>query len=201
MQAQLPAPAVSYIYFAFQAMHKHPANANKLTFSNASGVAAFFDLNEANEPATSMDMPSGPLDVDAQIEGYLQLQQEPKLSDMTALHKHFFNLLPDARRWFLDGRDDSGKVVSNPTIGYGHYTISYANGGTKDFFRVGLSGNTKGISVYIMGLADKTYLPRTLGQCIGKAKVTGYCIAFKRLADIHLPKLDEAIRYATAEEQ
>ena len=146
-----------------------------------------------------MHAPLAPIDVDAQIDAYLQGQEEKKRPDMSALHRHILALIPEARRWFLDGRDESGKIVSNPSIGYGQYNIRYANGSTKAFYRVGLSGHTTGISVYIMGLNDKTYLPRTLGPSIGKAKVTGYCIKFKRLADIHLEAIDGAIRYATEE--
>ncbi|MGB4845409.1 MAG: DUF1801 domain-containing protein, partial [Ferruginibacter sp.] len=51
------------------------------------------------------------------------------------------------------------------------------------------------ISVYIMGLEDKNYLPQNFKTAIGKASVTGYCIKFKTLKDIHINILDEAIRY------
>ena len=50
------------------------------------------------------------------------------------------------------------KSVSNPNIGYGSYTIKYADGTTREFYQIGLSANTTGISVYIMGIKDKTYL-------------------------------------------
>ena len=52
-----------------------------------------------------------------------------------------------------------------------------------------------GISVYILGLEDKTYLAKTFGQSIGKAKVTGYCIRFKTIKDIDIDTLQAAIRY------
>ncbi|MEO7522440.1 MAG: hypothetical protein ABIT58_00020, partial [Ferruginibacter sp.] len=68
-------------------------------------------------------------------------------------------------------------------------------GSTKQFYQIGISGNTTGISVYIMGLEDKKYLPETYGKTIGKASVTGYCIKFKTLKDINLDKLKDAIRY------
>ena len=60
-------------------------------------------------------------------------------------------LMPKARLWFLDGKDEKGKEVSNPNIGYGVRTIQYADGKTKEFYQIGVSGNTTGISVYIMG--------------------------------------------------
>ena len=68
--------------------------------------------------------------------------------------------------------------MANPNIGYGAYTITYADGSSREFYRIGLSANTTGISVYVLGLDDKTYLARTYGDSIGKASVTGYCIKF-----------------------
>jgi hypothetical protein len=58
-----------------------------------------------------------------------------------------------------------------------------------------LSGNTTGISVYIMGIKDKKYLEQTYGKKLGKASITGYCIKFKSLKDINLDVLESAIRY------
>ena len=110
------------------------------------------------------------------------------------MHNQILQVLPDAKLWFLDGKDDKGKIVTNPQIGYGLQTIKYANGKTKEFFQVGISANTTGISVYIMGIEDKKYLPETYGKTIGKASVTGYCIKFKKLKDINIATLEEAIR-------
>jgi len=129
-----------------------------------------------------------------QIKEYINSLPEAKLADMQALHKHILKLLPKYKLWFLDGRDDKGKVVSNPNIGYGSYTIQYADGTSREFYQVGLSANTTGISVYIMGIKDKTWLPQICGEKIGRAKVSGYCIKFKALKDIQLDVLDEAIR-------
>ena len=58
-----------------------------------------------------------------------------------------------------------------------------------------MSANTTGVSVYVMGIADKTYLSRTYGAALGKASVTGYCIKFKALKDIDTDVLAAAIRY------
>jgi hypothetical protein len=114
---------------------------------------------------------------------------------MQILHELVLGAAPDCRLWFSDGRNEDGKVVSNPSIGYGEFFIRYADGSTKEFFRIGLSGNTAGISVYVMGLDDKTYLKNTYGEIIGKASVTGYCIKFKKLADIDIEVLLAAIQY------
>ena len=82
-------------------------------------------------------------------------------------------------------KTNKGKTVSNPNIGYGSYTIKYADGTTREFYQIGLSANTTGISVYILGIKDKKYLAQTYGKNLGKASVTGYCIKFKTLKDIN----------------
>lgn len=130
-----------------------------------------------------------------QIKENIASQPEPKRSDMQALHKIIQKLLPAGKLWFDDGKNKENKTVSNPTIGYGLYTIKYANGTSKEFFQIGLSANTTGISVYILGLKDKTYLAQTFGKKIGKASVTGYCIKFKALKDINIAILEAAIQY------
>jgi hypothetical protein len=91
-----------------------------------------------------------------------------------------------------------GKVVSNPNIGYGEYTMKYADGGTQLFYQIGLSANTTGISIYIMGIKDKQYLAQTIGEKIGKASISGYCIKFKTIKKIDLSVLESAIKYGAA---
>jgi hypothetical protein len=136
-----------------------------------------------------------------QIKKYIAGQSEPKRSDMQELDKLARRVSPGCKLWFLDGKDAKGKTVSNPNIGYGAYTIKYAGGKTREFFQIGVSANSTGISVYVMGIKDKKYLARTYGKSLGKASVTGYCIKFKTLADINVDALEEAIRYGfTAQE-
>jgi hypothetical protein len=135
------------------------------------------------------------MNVQDQIKKYIASQAEPKRGEMQELYRRIKKLMPRCRLWFLDGKDSKGKVVSNPNIGYGAYTIKYADGKTKEFFKVGLSANTAGISVYIMGLEDKKYLAKTYGKKLGKASVTGYCIKFKSLDAIDVVVLESAIRY------
>ncbi len=134
------------------------------------------------------------MNVEEQIRTYISSQPEPKRSDMQALHQLTLQISPGCKLWFLDGKDSENKTVSNPNIGYGSYTIKYANGTTREFYRIGISANTTGISVYIMGTKDKTYLSETYGKNLGKASVTGYCIKFKSLKDINIDVLGEAIR-------
>jgi Domain of unknown function (DU1801) len=135
------------------------------------------------------------MNIQKQIAEYLATQPEPKRSEMQELHHIILAMMPACKLWLLDGKDEKGKIVSNPNIGYGSHTIKYANGKTKEFYQIGLSANTTGISVYIMGIDDKKYLSQTFGQALGKASVTGYCIKFKTLADVNVGVLKTAIQY------
>ena len=130
-----------------------------------------------------------------QIKKYITSQPESKRSDMQELHRIILQVMPECKLWFLDGKDDKGKTVSNPNIGYGSHTIKYADGKTREFYQIGISANQTGISVYILGIKDKKYLAQTYGKKIGKASVTGYCIKFKTLKDINIDILEAAIRH------
>ncbi|MDQ0067628.1 DUF1801 domain-containing protein [Chryseobacterium lathyri] len=133
------------------------------------------------------------MNIQEQIKEYIISQPELKRSDMQELHRIILEIMPECKLWFLDEKNDEGKTVSNPNIGYGHYTIHYAGGKTREFYQIGLSANTTGISVYILSINDKTYLAETYGKEIGKASVTGYCIKFKTLEDINIEILKAAI--------
>ena len=138
------------------------------------------------------------MNIQEQIKEYIASQPEPKRTDMQTLHRIILQVKPACKLWFLDGKDSENKTVSNPNIGYGFQTIKYADGKTREFYQIGISANTTGISVYILGIEDKKYLAQTFGKKIGKASVTGYCIKFKTLKDINIDILEEAIRYGLA---
>ena len=135
------------------------------------------------------------MNVQDQIKEYIASQPEPKRSEMQVLHQIILQIMPACKLWFLDGKNSENKTVSNPNIGYGFQTIKYADGKTREFYQIGLSANTTGISVYILGIEDKKFLTNTFGKKLGKASVTGYCIKFKSVKDINLDILKEAIRF------
>ena len=134
------------------------------------------------------------MNIQAQIKDYIASQPEQKRSDMQELHGIILKIKPKCKLWFLDGKNSENKTVSNPNIGYGFYTIKYADGKNREFYQIGMSANTTGISVYILGINDKTYLTKTYGKKLGKASVTGYCIKFKTLKDINVEILEAAIK-------
>ena len=135
------------------------------------------------------------MNVQGQIKEYITGQPEPKRSDMQELHRIITEVIPGCKIWFLDGKNSENKTVSNPNIGYGLQSLKYADGKTREFYQIGMSANKTGISVYILGIKDKTYLARTYGKKLGKASTSGYCIKFKTLKDINIDVLKEAIRY------
>ena len=135
------------------------------------------------------------MNVREQIKRYIASQPEPKRTEMEELHRIILKVSPGSKLWFDNGKNSENKTVSNPTIGYGLQTLKYANGSAREFFQIGISTNTTGISVYILGLEDKTYLAKTYGKKLGKASVTGYCIKFKTIKDIDIDTLTEAMQY------
>ncbi|MBK6989544.1 MAG: DUF1801 domain-containing protein [Bacteroidetes bacterium] len=139
------------------------------------------------------------MNVKEQIKGYISSQPEPKRSDMQELHRIILKIMSGCKLWFLDGKNSEDKIVSNPNIGYGLQTMKYADGKTKEFYQIGLSANTTGISVYILGIDDKKYLANTFAKKLGKASVTGYCIKFKALKVINLDILEAAIQFGIKE--
>jgi hypothetical protein len=135
------------------------------------------------------------MNIQEQIKKYVASQPEPKRSDMQELHRIILQVMPACKLWFLDGKNPENKTVSNPNIGYGSQTINYTDGKTREFYQIGLSANKTGISVYILGIRDKTYLAKTYGKKLGRASLNGYCIRFKTLKDINIDILEAAIRY------
>lgn len=132
------------------------------------------------------------MSIEEQIESYFVGLPEHKGSELRILHEMALKAGSDCRLWFLDGTDATGKVVSNPNIGYGKCLMP----GGREFYRVGLSANTGGISVYVMGLTDKEVLKREFGERIGRATVTGYCLKFRKLADVDLGVLKDLFAFA-----
>ena len=135
------------------------------------------------------------MNVKEQIKEYIESQPVSKSNDMLALHRLILKIKPSCKLWFLDGKNAENKTVSNPNIGYGLQTMKLAGGKSREFYQIGLSANSTGISVYILGIDDKTYLTKTFGKKLGKASVTGYCIKFKTIKDVDLEVLQAAIKF------
>ncbi|WP_298140822.1 DUF1801 domain-containing protein [Flavobacterium sp.] len=140
------------------------------------------------------------MDIQEQIKNYIASQTAQKSNDLQLLHNAIQEINPECKLLFLDGKNEDGKIVSNPNVGYGLQMIHYADGTTKEFYKVGISTNTTGISVYIIGIEDKEFLATTYSKELGKASVTGYCIKFKTLKDINFEVLTAAIKFGLERE-
>jgi hypothetical protein len=134
------------------------------------------------------------MNVKSQINQLISTQAEPKQSEMQSIHNLIIELNPNCKLWFFDGKNDLGKQVAHPTIGYGEYTITYKNGSSRNFFKVGLLANPSGITIHVMGIKDKNFLLSTYGQDIGKAKIGTYAISFKAIKEINLNVLKIIIK-------
>lgn len=54
------------------------------------------------------------MNIQEQIRHYITSQPEPKRSDMEVVHKRIIRALPEGKLWFLDGKNDKGKIVFIP---------------------------------------------------------------------------------------
>ena len=102
------------------------------------------------------------MNVEEQIENYIANQAAAKQAELRVLHGLIQQTRPSTKLWFTDGTDNTGKVVANPNIGYGNYTIKYADGKTKEFFRVGLSGNKTAFRFTSWASRTRLFWPRLL---------------------------------------
>jgi hypothetical protein len=139
------------------------------------------------------------MNVKDEIKKYIASQPEQKSEELQTLHKRTLKALPKCKLWFSDGKNEQGKLVTNPSIGYGCYIIKYANGTSREFFQIGIGANKGGFSVHILGLKDKTALSKNFGKKIGKAGVTGYCVSFRSIDDIDVDVLMDAVKYGVKE--
>ncbi len=101
------------------------------------------------------------MSIEEQIRKYIAGQPERKRDEMQELHRLILHVSPECQLWFLDGKNSENKTVSNPNVGYGRQIIEYAGGKIREFYQIGLSANTTGISIYIIGIEDKKYLSQT----------------------------------------
>ena len=137
--------------------------------------------------------------VQSQIQSHFVKLENLKSIELQQLHKLIVTTNPTCKLWFDNGINDEGKVVTNPTIGYGLQTLHYAKGETKKFFQIGICATTTGISIYLIGLKDKNMLKETFSPSIGKATITGYCVKYKRLSELNPESLTKLILFGFSE--
>ncbi len=89
------------------------------------------------------------MNVKEQSNAYNDSLPETKPCEIQELHYIILPEMPVCKLWFLNGKVENGKIVANPNIGYGAFFLKYADGATKEFYQIGLSANTKGVSEQI----------------------------------------------------
>ncbi len=148
----------------------------------------------ASKKIEELERPSFTMETNTQINTYIESLSEETAADLRALHALMLQWIPNGKLWFDNGLNGDNKVVTNPTIGYGSYPHTFANKTNKELFQIGISATKSGISVYVMGIRNKLNLAQTFGEKLGKAKVSGYCISFKKCEDLNLGVLEEVVR-------
>jgi len=77
-------------------------------------------------------------------------------------------------------------------VGFGQYHYRYASGHEGDWFLVGFSSRKGDISLYLLGGFESPHVRALLDQ-LGRHKIGKGCLYVKRLADIHVPILEQLI--------
>ena len=128
------------------------------------------------------------------ISQHLATLSREKSAELSRLYHLIHEEMSTEDLHFFDGKNEQGKVIANPTIGFGQCRLTYSDGSFQDTFRLGISANSTGLSIHILGLKDKKFLTDFLGTRMGKAKITGYAIRFGKMRDIDEEVLRELVR-------
>ena len=114
---------------------------------------------------------------------YIASLEEPRRSEIDALHKLISRALPQLEPWFAAG-----------IIGYGRCHYKYASGREGDAPVVALSSRKQYISVYVCAVEDGKYLAESRKADLPKADIGKSCIRFKRTSDIDLNALERLVK-------
>jgi hypothetical protein len=116
-------------------------------------------------------------------EQYIAKIEEPKRSDVAKLHALIKKTVPAYE-----------PAMYGSMIGYGRYQYRYESGREGVSYRIALSSNKTGISVYVCAVDEHGWLAEQAKDELGKASVGKSCIRFKRLADINLAALTTVLK-------
>lgn len=116
-------------------------------------------------------------------EEYIAGVEEPKRQELQLLHDLVRKTVPSFEPVMIAG-----------VMGYGQFHYKGKSKSCEgEWFRVGLSANKTGISIYICAGDEKGYFPEQVRDQLGKANVGRSCIRFKKLADINLDVVEELL--------
>lgn len=118
------------------------------------------------------------------IEGYIDSIEEPRKSEFIELDKFIRKTAPNLTPHFAINM-----------IGYGSFHYKTKSGREGDWPVISLASQKNYISVYLCSVVDGKYVAETYSNKFGPKVSTGKsCIRFKKLEDIDLNVLKEAIK-------
>jgi Domain of unknown function (DU1801) len=119
---------------------------------------------------------------------YLAKLEEPRKSEIAALHKMIRKLAPKLAPFIHAGM-----------LAYGPCHYKYASGRESDWFRIGIASNKNYMSLYICATDGKTYIAEKFKKALPKASIGKSCVRFKRLSDLDEAALAKLIREGAAQ--
>lgn len=119
---------------------------------------------------------------------YIDLIDEPRKTDIKALHAFIQKKVPDLKPHLVYGM-----------IGYGTFRYKTKSGREGDWSVILLASQKNYISVYVCALIDGKYIAESYKDKLPKTNIGKSCIRFKKLADVDLDVLSEIITKAIKE--
>jgi hypothetical protein len=117
------------------------------------------------------------------VEEYIEQIEEPRRSDIRALHAVIAKALPKLT-----------PSIQSGMIGYGTYHYMYASGREGDSPIVALASQKNYISVYMCATENGEYVAEKHKSDLPKASIGKSCIRFKKLSDIDLKVLETLVK-------
>lgn len=117
------------------------------------------------------------------VKGYIDALEEPRKSEIKALHQLIVKSAPKLVPTILSGM-----------LGYGKFHYKYASGREGDTAVVSLASQKNYISLYACSIVDGQYVAEKYKDRLPKASIGKSCIRFKKLEAIDLGVLAELLK-------
>lgn len=117
------------------------------------------------------------------VEEYIDSIPEPRKSEVIELDKFIQKVAPSLKKHFAYNM-----------IGYGSFHYKTKSGREGDWPVLSLASQKNYISIYICSIKDGKYLVETYGKRFGDVSTGKSCIRLKKLSDLKLDVLEEAIK-------
>jgi hypothetical protein len=113
---------------------------------------------------------------------YIAMIDEPRRGQIQLLHDLIRNTIPEHKPYIISGM-----------IGYGSFHYKSVSGREGDWCIVALASQKNYISVYICASDGKHYVAEKYKEALPKANIGRSCIRFKKIEDIDLEVLKQAL--------